>query len=110
MATRYRPMKFCDCQNLLTPVIGVEAYFECMICKKRHEFGPGDTLIRPAATRPDVTVCNEHIVRYLPDKNVFATVDDTPCPTCAHQFAKVLIAEGQTWYGCLACRHTYTAR
>jgi DNA-directed RNA polymerase subunit M/transcription elongation factor TFIIS len=100
-------MKFCDCQNIMLPVVTPSgAYHECMVCKKQVPFGPGDTLIRPAAIRPTPAQRNAHIIRYLSDKNVLATCDDRPCPKCGHQFAKVLIDE-QTWYGCMGCGHAY---
>jgi DNA-directed RNA polymerase subunit M/transcription elongation factor TFIIS len=99
-------MKFCDCQNLLKPEItGSDAYYVCIVCKKRHPFGPGDTLIRPAAIRPNAQERNAHIIRYMATKNVLATCDDHPCPKCGHHYSKVLIDE-QTWYGCVKCGAT----
>lgn len=102
-------MKFCDCNNLLIPVVtSADAYFECSVCRKVHRFDTGDTLIKPAAVKPIGFDKVEHIVKYMAKKNVFTTVDDQPCPKCAYKFAKVLIDE-EVWYHCMAndCGHVY---
>lgn len=101
-------MKFCDCGNILTPVITAgDAYHECSVCKKKHAFEVGDTLIRPPAIKPSGFDKIRHMRNFM-HKNIFETVNDRPCPMCNYRFAKVMI-DAETWYGCmnLECGHIY---
>ncbi len=103
-------MKFCDCGNLLVPVIAANtAYFECMVCTKRRDFGPEDTLIKPPVVAPSGHDKVAHITRHMAHKNIFATVSDRPCTKCGYQYAKLLLDPDNVWYGCMAdgCGHTY---
>jgi DNA-directed RNA polymerase subunit M/transcription elongation factor TFIIS len=102
-------MKFCDCGNLLVPVVATgNAYFECSVCSKKHQFSEGDTLIKPPAVKPTGINKVAHIVEHMAKKNLFTTVDDKPCPKCAYKYAKVLI-DDEVWYSCMAqeCGHVY---
>jgi DNA-directed RNA polymerase subunit M/transcription elongation factor TFIIS len=102
-------MKFCDCGNILMPIVTTaDAYFECTVCRKRHEFTEGDTLIKPPAVKPSGIDKVAHIIRHLKYKSLFTTVGDKPCPMCGYQWAKVLI-DTEVWYGCMAekCGHVY---
>ena len=102
-------MKFCDCGNILSPIVTTgDAYFECTVCHKRHEFTEGDTLIKPPAVKPSGIDKVAHILKYLKHKSLFTTVGDKPCPLCGYQWAKCLI-DSEVWYGCMEknCNHVY---
>jgi hypothetical protein len=101
-------MNFCGCGNILIQVVSNQyAYFECSVCKMRHEFKSGDTLIIPPAVKPLGYHKSEHILRHLGKNNMFATVDDRPCSSCSFKYAKVAIIDGEAWYGCMGCDHVY---
>lgn len=96
-------MKFCDCGNLLRATITpTDAYHECMVCKKRHEFTEGDTLIRGPAVKPTGFDKHEHIIRHMHMVNAFPYIEK-PCPGCHHKFVKYAILDSVTWYKCPEC-------
>ena len=101
-------LQFCDCNNLLTPVVSVSTkYHECTVCSKHFPFKKGDTLIRAPAVKPVGFEQNEHIIQYMDDIELMPTIL-IECPKCKRNHSKYAIL-GTTWYKCMYddCRHQY---